>query len=76
MIRISKEQLARNLEQQKECAYGGEAGLNTLIYGWLNYRKYGQKYRHAIHARDYLFITEVMDLSEYAGCDLTKKSSQ
>ena len=31
----------------------------------------GAKYRHALEARDWLYITEVMDLSEYAGCDLT-----
>lgn len=75
MMRISKEQLARNLERQKECAYGGKAGLNVLICGWLNYRKYGQKYREVIWHRKWLFITEVMDLSEYAGCDLAKNES-
>ena len=70
MRKITKEELARNLSRiiGKEV---GKEGLSTLIYGWLMYRKYGAKYRHAIHARDYLFITEVQDLSEYAGYDLS-----
>ena len=70
MTRISKEQLARNLSRtiQEDV---GIAGLQTMIYGWLKYRKYGKKYRHAIHARDYLFITEVQDLSDYVGYDLS-----
>ncbi len=70
MTRISKEQLARNLSRTIEEDVG-MSGLQTMIYGWLKYRKYGKKYRHAIHARDYLFITEVQDLSEYAGYDLS-----
>ena len=70
MKRISKEQLARNLSRAIEEEVG-MAGLQTMIYGWLKHRKYEKKYRHAIHARDYLFITEVQDLSEYAGYDLS-----
>ena len=70
MKRISKEQLARNLSRAIEEEVG-MAGLQTMIYGWLKHRKYGKKYRHAIHARDYLFITEVQDLSEYVGYDLS-----
>jgi hypothetical protein len=53
------------------CAQGGTAGLNTLLYGWKKFRKFGAKYRHALEARDWLYITEVIDLSEYAGCNLT-----
>ena len=53
------------------CAAGAMKGLNTLLYGWKKFRKYGAKYRHALEARDWLYITEVMDLSDYAGCDLT-----
>jgi len=71
MERISKTQLTGNLERIIHCAVG-KNGLNTLIYGWLNLRKYGDKYRHAVQARDYLFITEVQDLSAYAGYDLSK----
>ena len=73
MERISKEELARRLEK-----YVGEKvgikGLNILMSGWKNYRHFGDKYRHALNARSYLFITEVLDFSEYAGCDLSKKS--
>ena len=71
MQRISKEELAARLEARVECAQGGMAGLNTLLYGWKKFRKYGAQYRHALEARDWLYITEVIDLSEYAGCDLT-----
>ena len=74
MQKISKEQLVRNLER----AIGAEVGmqgLNTLLSGWKNFRHFGEKYRHAINARDYLFITEVLDFSEYAGYDLAEKSS-
>ena len=71
MKKISKAELAARLEARVECAEGGMEGLNTLLYGWKKFRKYGAKYRHALEARDWLYITEVMDLSDYAGCDLT-----
>ena len=71
MQKISKDELVHRLERAIGADVGTE-GLQTLIYGWLNYRCYGEKYRHAIHARDYLFITEVADLSAYAGYDLTQ----
>ena len=71
MKRISKADLAARLEARVACAAGAMKGLNTLLYGWKKFRKYGAKYRHAHEARDWLYITEVMDLSEYAGCDLT-----
>ena len=48
----------------------GIHGLNTLIYGWLNLRHYGSKYRNAIYNRDWLYVSEVQDLSDYAGYDL------
>ena len=70
MQRISKEQLARNLDRVLGAEVGMQ-GLNTLMSGWKNHRHYGEKYRHAINARDFLYITEVLDLSEYAGYDLT-----
>ena len=72
MERISKAELARRLERQKECANGGEAGLNILIYGWLKFRKYGHKYRNKLYNRDWLYIVEVHDLSDYAQIDLTQ----
>ena len=73
MIKISKTELTSNLERAIRCDVGRK-GLQILIYGWLNIRKYGSKYRHAVQARDYLFVTEVQDLSEYAGYELAKKS--
>jgi len=75
MIKIPKTLLVAHLEDCIHCGVGWR-GLQILIYGWLNFHKYGEKYRHAIQARDYLFTTEVQSLSEYAGYDLTKKSSQ
>ena len=71
MLRISKEQLARNLGRAIGANVGMQ-GLNTLIHGWLKFRKYGKKYYFAIHNRDFLYITEVRDLSEYAGYDLSQ----
>ena len=74
MIRMTKEQLAVHLDTYVGQEVGME-GLQTLIYGWLNWRKYGKKYRHAVHARNFLYITEILDLSEYAGYDLKHKKS-
>ena len=70
MKRISKEELAERLERAIG-AKVGMTGLNTLLYGWKKFRKYGAKYRHALEARDWLYRVEVIDLSDYAGCDLT-----
>ncbi len=70
MRKISKEQLAKNLDAAIN-ANVGQKGLNTLLCGWLRYRKFGKKYKHAVHARKFLFITEVHDLSNYAGYDLS-----
>jgi hypothetical protein len=70
MKRISKEELAKRLA----CAVGladGTEGLGILIYGWFHFRRSGKKYRKAVYNRDWLYITEVMDLSEYVGYDLT-----
>ena len=66
MEKISKKELARRLDRKIQASVG-MAGLNILLFGWKNYRHFGAKYRHALNARDYLFITEVMDLSDYAG---------
>ena len=71
MIKISKKQLAANLESAI-LADVGMKGLLVLLYGWLHFRKYGKKYCHALCARNYLFVTEVQDFSDYAGYDLTK----
>ena len=71
MKRISKEELAARLERAIG-AKVGMAGLNTLLYGWKKFRKYGARYLDALKHRDWMYITEVMDLSEYAGYDLTR----
>ena len=71
MKRISKEELAARLERAIG-AKVGMAGLNTLLYGWKKFRKYGVRYLDALKHREWLYITEVMDLSEYAGYDLTR----
>ena len=71
MKRISKEELAVRLERAIG-AKVGMAGLNTLLYGWKKFRKYGARYLDALKHREWLYITEVMDLSEYAGYDLTQ----
>ena len=70
MKRISKEELAKRLAHAVGLEDGKE-GLGILIYGWFHYRRYGKKYRKAVYNRDWLYITEVMDLSEYAGYDLS-----
>ena len=77
MQRISKQQLAKNLSHQVPIADDKTPmqALNILLSGWKEHRHFGDKYRHALNARTFLFITEVLDLSEYAGCDLTGKSS-
>ena len=67
--KISKEELARRADKARGVVCG-LAGLNILIYGWLQYRKYGAQYCKKIHSRSWLHITEVIDLSAYAGCDL------
>ena len=72
MRRISRAELAERLNAVlgKEV---GEAGLNTLIYGWKKYRRYGSRYCDALKHRDWLYIVEVQDLSQYAGYDLSQK---
>ena len=71
MKRISKEELTERLERAIGAAIG-MTGLNTLLYGWKKFRKYGARYLDALKHREWLYITEVMDLSEYAGYDLTR----
>ena len=73
MYKISKVEVVVNLERAIDFACG-KSGLNTLIHGWLEYHKYGAKYRHAVHARKWLYWVEVRELSAYAGYDLSKKS--
>ncbi len=70
MERITKETLAQRLQ----AAVGiedGKKGLNILINGWLKHHKYGHKYCEAVYHRKWLYVTEVIELSRYAGYDLT-----
>ena len=66
MERITKNELARRLSRVIKAEVGIE-GLNTLLYGWKKYRKYGAKYLDALKHRDWMYIVEVQDFSEYAG---------
>ena len=50
MIKIPKTLLVSHLESRIRCNVGGK-GLQILIYGWLNFRKYGDRYRHAVKTR-------------------------
>lgn len=74
MPRISKSELTRRVSECIPLAddLTPEQGLNILLYGWKKYRHYGAKYCHALEARDWMYITEVQDLSDYAQCDLSK----
>jgi len=72
MPRITKAELAERLD----AAIGAEVsmdGLDILLYGWKKFRKYGRRYLNALKHRNWLYIVEVQDLSEYAGVDLTKR---
>ena len=74
MQRISYKELSRRLDAVLGARVGMQ-GLNTLLYGWKKKRRYGLQYLNALKHRDWLYITEVMDFSEYAGYDLTKSES-
>jgi hypothetical protein len=74
MQRISKEELLLRLEAVLGQPVGMR-GLDTLLYGWKRFRKYGSKYLDALKHRDWLYIVEVMDFSDYAGYDLTKSET-
>lgn len=71
MLRISKTELVRRLDAVLGEKVGLE-GLNTLLYGWKKYRHYGKKYLDALKHRDWFYIVEVMDISDYAQYDLMK----
>ena len=60
MPHVNKEELLSRLELAIEAKVGIE-GLN----------KFGAKYLDALKHRNWFYITEVMDLSDYAGYDLT-----
>lgn len=70
MQRISKEELVQRLDAALGQAVG-EEGLDILLYGWKKFRHYDARYCNALKHRDWLYIVEVIDLSEYAGYDLS-----
>ena len=74
MQRITKQQLADNLSAAIHKDVGLQ-GLNTLMSGWKKSRRFGKKYCHALNSRDWLYLTEALDLSDYAGYDLTTKAT-
>ena len=74
MERISKQELCASLNRALQSDVGIK-GLNILIHGWLKHRRYGHSYYEALRHREWLYVTEVQDLSEYAGYDLSKLES-
>ena len=68
--RFSKTDLVQSLEQHIGAPVGIE-GLNILLYGWKKARKFGTRYLDALKHRDWFYVTDVIDLSAYAGYDLT-----
>ena len=74
MQQISKQELAQRLVQHVTIAddLTPDEALNILLYGWKKTRHYGAKYSHALEARKWMYIVEVIDFSEYAQYDLTK----
>ena len=75
MQRVTKEELVRRLE----VILGEEVGLkglNILLYGWKKARRYGAVYRQVLTNRDWMWIVEVTDFSEYAGYDLSKNTQE
>ena len=71
MQRITKEELVQRLETAIGAKVGLK-GLKTLLYGWKRFRRYGAVYCQVLSNRDWMYITEVLDFSDYAGYDLSK----
>ena len=75
MQRVSKEELVTRLEAILGEPVGMK-GLNILLYGWKKARKYGATYCQVLLNRDWMYITEVLDFSVYAGYDLSKNMQE
>ena len=75
MQRVSKQALVERLETILGEAVGLK-GLNILLYGWKKARRYGAVYCQVLTNRDWMYITEVIDFSEYAGYDLSKNTQE
>lgn len=74
MQKISKQELVQRLDAAVGQQVGAK-GLDILLYGWKKFRRYGSRYLDALKHRDWLYIVEVMDFSDYAGYNLTKSES-
>ena len=75
MQRVTKEELVKRLE----AILGEEVGLkglNILLYGWKKARRYGAVYCQVLTNRNWMWIVEVTDFSEYAGYDLSKNTQE
>lgn len=75
MQRISKDELVQRLEAVLGQPVGLK-GVNILLYGWKKKRRYGAVYCQVLTNRPWMYITEVLDFSEYAGYDLSKNTQE
>ena len=77
MEKIKKTELARRLNERVSLAddLNPKQALDIMLYGWRKHHRFGQTYVNALKRRDWMYITEVMDLSRYVGVDLTKSES-
>ena len=75
MQRVSKQELVERLEAILGTPVGMK-GLNTLLYGWKKKRHFGSTYCQVLTNRDWMYITEVLDFSEYAQYDLSKNTQE
>ena len=75
MQRVTKEELVKRLEAILGVEVGLK-GLNILLYGWKKARKYDAVYRQVLTNRNWMWIVEVTDFSEYAGYDLSKNTQE
>ena len=69
MQKVKKETIAKHLGWAIQHKVG-KRELDMLIYGWLKYRKYGNTYRNVIYNRNWMYISEVHDLSDYVGYNI------
>ena len=75
MQRVTKEELVKRLEAILGVEVGLK-GLNILLYGWKKARRYGAVYCQVLTNRNWMYITEVLDFSEYAQYDLSKNTQE
>lgn len=75
MEKIKKTEIARRLGERVSIAQDltPKKALDIMLYGWRKHRRFGLTYVNALKRRDWMYITEVMDVSRYVGVDLAKK---